>query len=145
MASGNLPSNSNNPVSAREAGSANPNWPFNAEDLDPARLSAMAGRLQAQMIASMASSLISGLRRLAEVLARLLQRRRDIEFLRSLDDKLLEDIGLNRADIELAVEGKLKNQPHKPSGGQGLIERLPISASNMPKPANANRSGDVAA
>ena len=54
-----------------------------------------------------ADGLAAVVRRLRERLARRSARNRAVHLLSGLDDRLLADIGLRRADIELAVDGRL--------------------------------------
>lgn len=124
---------------------ANRNWPFNADDLDPAQLSAKARKMQAQTIVSLSASLIVWVRRLAEAPFKSLQRRRAIDNLRSLDDHLLSDIGLRRADIQMAVDGKLENRQDTQPHVHGFEKRVLPDAKSKPRPANSNRASKAAA
>ena len=124
---------------------ANQNWHFEAGDLDPAQLSTRARKIQAQTIASLVIRLISWLRRLIQAPSKHLQRRQAIDDLRSLDDHLLEDIGLRRTDIEMAVDGKLESRQSRPLSVPGFDNRFLLNTQRTPEPANANRAGDAAA
>ena len=85
--------------------------------IDPSVLAAEGRRLQARaMVEALATGwrcprgvddLAAVVRRLRERLARRFARNRAVQLLSRLDDRLLADIGLRRADIELAVDGRL--------------------------------------
>lgn len=64
--------------------------------------------------------------------ARRRRRREAIAQLRSLDDRLLADIGVTRGQIELAVDGKLSRAPYssreRASRPEPLSEDLPLAA-----------------
>ena len=79
--------------------------------IDPTVFMAEGRRLQARAMAeafrSAADGLAAVVRRLRERLARRSARKRAVHLLAGLDDRLLADIGLRRADIELAVDGRL--------------------------------------
>lgn len=68
-------------------------------------------------------------------------RRTAVRELRALDDRLLRDIGINRGDIENAVDGLL-SRPSPADSGSGCRERqTAISSGPHAKAANDNRSG----
>ena len=89
--------------------------------------------------------LVSWLRRLVQAPSKHLQRRQGVDYLRSLDDHLLEDIGLRRTDIEMAVDGKLESRQSTPLSVPGLDNRFLSNRQRTPEPANANRASDAAA
>jgi uncharacterized protein YjiS (DUF1127 family) len=86
--------------------------------IDPNVFVAEGRRLQAR---AMVEALVTGwhgfrwgvdglaavVRRLRERFARRFARNRAVQLLSRLDDRLLADIGLRRADIQLAVDGRL--------------------------------------
>ena len=81
--------------------------------------------------------LADGVRALRERLARRFARNRAIHLLSALDDRLLADIGLRRADIELAVDGRLDDpRVRRQAAMAELLEgrRGPLPAA----PANSN-------
>lgn len=131
--------------SSHEIERANQNWRFEAGDLDPVQLSTKARKIQAQTIASLVIGLVSWLRRLVQAPSEHLQRRQAIDYLRSFDDHLLEDIGLRRTDIELAVDGKLESRKSTPLSAPGFDNRFLLNMQRTLEPANANRAGDAAA
>jgi uncharacterized protein YjiS (DUF1127 family) len=89
--------------------------------------------------------------RLWKSLARRSGRKRAVCQLSRLDDRLLADIGLRRADIELAVDGLLADPRVKRRAA--AIERLlegrragpPATSANSDRSALTQRAADLAA
>ncbi len=116
--------------------------------IDPTVFIAEGRRLQARVMAEALATgwrgfrwgvhgLADGVRALRERLARRFARNRAIHLLSGLDDRLLADIGLRRADIELAVDGRLDDpRVRRQAAMAELLEgrRGPLPAA----PANSN-------
>jgi uncharacterized protein YjiS (DUF1127 family) len=119
--------------------------PSGGEDwarIDPTVFMAEGRRLQARAMAeafrSVADGLAAVVRRLRERLARRSARKRAVHLLAGLDDRLLADIGLRRADIELAVDGRLADPRMRRQAA--LAELLEGRHRPLPAaPANSNR------
>ena len=78
-------------------------------------------------------------RSLRERLAKRFARNRAVQLLSHLDDRLLADIGLRRADIQLAVDGRLADPRVRL---QGAMAELPLEGRRRPlpdAPANSNQ------
>ena len=78
-------------------------------------------------------------RRLRERLAKRFARNRAVQLLSHLDDRLLADIGLRRADIELAVDGRLAKPGVR---RQAAMAELLLEGRRRPlpdAPANSNQ------
>jgi uncharacterized protein YjiS (DUF1127 family) len=110
--------------------------------IDPTVFMAEGRRLQARAMAEAFRAAVDGLaavvQRLRERLARRSARNRAVHLLSGLEDRLLADIGLRRADIELAVDGRLADpRVRRKAAMAELLEgrRRPLPAA----PANSNR------
>ena len=114
-------------------------------ELDPALIAVKVRQVQARTIAELLVGLALGLRQMSKLFFKGSRRKRTIANLRSLDDHLLEDIGLRRTDIELAVDGRLNSYQSARPTTPGLDERFLSSARRMPQPANSNKAPDAAA
>jgi uncharacterized protein YjiS (DUF1127 family) len=118
--------------------------------IDPRVFVAEGRRLQAR---AMVEALVSGcrglhwgadglaavVRRLRERLARRFARNRAVQLLSRLDDRLLADIGLRRADIQLAVDGGLADPRVR---RRAAMAELVLEGRRRPlpgAPANSNR------
>jgi uncharacterized protein YjiS (DUF1127 family) len=77
-------------------------------------------------------------RRLRERLARRFARNRAVQLLSHLDDRLLADIGLRRADIQLAVDGRLADPRVRRQAA--LAELVEGRRRPSPAPANSNQA-----
>jgi uncharacterized protein YjiS (DUF1127 family) len=109
--------------------------------IDPTVFMAEGRRLQARAMAeafrSAADGLAAVVRRLRERLARRSARKRAVHLLAGMDDRLLADIGLRRADIELAVDGRLADPRMRRQAA--LAELLEGRPRPLPAaPANSN-------
>jgi uncharacterized protein YjiS (DUF1127 family) len=116
--------------------------------IDPTVFIAEGRRLQARVMAeafrSAADGLAAVVRRLGQRLARKSARNRAVHQLSGLDDRLLADIGLRRADIPLAVDGRLDDPRLRRraamaellEGGRGPLPAAPAN-SNLPAPARS--------
>jgi uncharacterized protein YjiS (DUF1127 family) len=118
--------------------------------IDPTVLVAEGRRLQARAMAEVIGHgwrgfrwgihrLTSMVRGLTERLTRRVARNRAVHLLSGLDDRLLADIGLRRADIELAVDGGLGDpRMRRRSAMEELV--LEDGRRALPAaPANSNR------
>jgi uncharacterized protein YjiS (DUF1127 family) len=114
--------------------------------IDPRVFVAAGRRLQARAMVEALRWGVDGLtgvaRGLRERLAKRFARNRAVQLLSRLDDRLLADIGLRRADIELAVDGQLADPRvrRQTAMAELLLEgrRRPLAAtpgnSNQPRP-----------
>lgn len=126
--------------------------------IDPSVLAAEGRRLQARaMVEALATGwrgvddLAAVVRRLRERLARRFARNRAVQLLSRLDDRLLADIGLRRADIELAVDGRLADPRMRRQAAmaelllEGRRGPLPGAPANSNQPAPPRPIPDLAA
>ena len=90
-------------------------------------------------------------RSLRERLAKRFARNRAVHLLSRLDDRLLADIGLRRADIQLAVDGGLADPRVRRQAGmaelllEGRRRPLPDAPANSNQPAPPRPVPDLAA
>ena len=77
-------------------------------------------------------------------LARRSQRRQALAALAAMDDRLLADIGLQRGDIELAVDGRLADPRVTPRAPARPAAAAAANA-NRPAPLQPDRVADLAA
>jgi uncharacterized protein YjiS (DUF1127 family) len=95
-------------------------------------------------------------RHLLEPLARRSERRNALAELAALDDRLLADIGLQRSDIQLAIDGQLADPrvtrrapatvaDHLLEGERGLVSAATANRSRPRAPAQPERHPDLAA
>jgi uncharacterized protein YjiS (DUF1127 family) len=112
--------------------------------IDPRVFVAAGRRLQARAMVEALRWGVDGLtgvaRGLRERLAKRFARNRAVQLLSRLDDRLLADIGLRRADIELAVDGRLADPRVRRQAA--MAELLEDRRQPLPDaPANSNQPG----